>query len=147
MGVVEMYVSNTVEGITLENIQVRLTGVEPIWTEVVASAITQLAYGQQASAHVVLQKTAGDDVAGAVVGSFMASLHFTVKEDGDDLGYEEDYNLERVHITMADYMFPKSLQTGHFKSNWEQLSMGTETTQKLSLNYKTLNAAVEGIIQ
>jgi len=146
--VLEMLVGNTVEGITLENIEVRLTGVQPAFTEVVASAVTRLAYGQQASAHVVLQKSAGDEVAGAVVGNFAASLHFIVKEDGDDLGYDEDYNLETVQVTMSDYMFPKALQTGHFKSNWEQLGkMGTETTQKLSLNYKTLNAAVDGIVQ
>merc|ERR1719198_749977 len=55
--VLEMYVSNTVQGVTLENIEVRLTGVEPSWVEIGASAITKLEYNQQASAHVVLRKT------------------------------------------------------------------------------------------
>lgn len=145
--VLEMYVSNTVQGITLENVEVRLTGIEPNWVESGASAISRLTYGQQASAHVVLRKNAGADVAGAVTGNFGATLRFTVKEDGDDLGYEDDYPVEAVCITTGDYMFPRPLQQGQFKSVWEQLSaQGVETTQKLSLNFKSLEAAVEAII-
>eukprot|EP00930_Biecheleria_cincta_P060685 TRINITY_DN462_c0_g1_i2.p1 TRINITY_DN462_c0_g1~~TRINITY_DN462_c0_g1_i2.p1 ORF type:complete len:949 (-),score=224.27 TRINITY_DN462_c0_g1_i2:194-2974(-) len=144
--VLEMYVSNTVQGIVLENIEARLTGLGPNYSEVGASAISRLEYGQNASAHVVLQKRGGEDQAGAVPGTFGVSLHFLVKEDGDDLGYEDDYPVEKVSVGTGDFMFPRALQQGQFKSVWEQLSaQGVEATQKLALNFKTLEAAVEHI--
>eukprot|EP00930_Biecheleria_cincta_P060684 TRINITY_DN462_c0_g1_i1.p1 TRINITY_DN462_c0_g1~~TRINITY_DN462_c0_g1_i1.p1 ORF type:complete len:944 (-),score=203.64 TRINITY_DN462_c0_g1_i1:195-2975(-) len=144
--VLEMYVSNTVQGIVLENIEARLTGLGPNYSEVGASAISRLEYGQNASAHVLLQKQGGEDQAGAVSGTFGVSLHFLVKEDGDDLGYEDDYPVEKVSIGTGDFMFPRALQQGQFKSVWEQLSaQGVEATQKLSLNFKTLESAVEHI--
>merc|ERR1712060_747180 len=66
---------------------------------------------------------------------------------GDNMGYEDDYPVEKVSIGTGDYMFPRALQQGQFKSVWEQLSaQGAESTQKLSLNFKTLETAVQAII-
>eukprot|EP00439_Symbiodinium_sp_Y106_P017329 s728_g2.t1 len=145
--VLEMYVSNTVQGITLEEVQVNLTGLEPGWSEVGASAINKLEFGQNGSAHVVLRKNGGEDGAGVVSASLGASLRFIVKEEGDDLGYEDDYPVENVTISTGDYMFPRGLQSGQFRSVWEQLTaQGTEVTQKLSLNFKTLEMGVDWII-
>merc|ERR1712039_1154008 len=60
----------------------------------------------------------------------------------------DDYPVESVQITSGDYMFPRALPQGQFKSVWEQLSaQGSEATQKLVLNYKSLEAAVDGVIQ
>merc|ERR1711879_408518 len=60
----------------------------------------------------------------------------------------DEYPLEGLEITMGDYMFPRQLPTGQFKSAWEQLTVqGVEATQKLALNFKSLDAAVAGIIQ
>ncbi|CAE8603112.1 unnamed protein product [Polarella glacialis] len=144
--VLEMYVGNTVQGMILENIQVRLTGLGQSWSEVGASAISKLEFGQASSAHVVLRKNGGDETAGVVTGRFGAALRFLVKEDGDDLGYEDDYPVEHVTITTGDFIAPKPIQAGQFKSVWEQLTaQGVEATQKLALNFKTLEAAVEYI--
>mmetsp|Transcript_6999 Transcript_6999/g.20637 ORF Transcript_6999/g.20637 Transcript_6999/m.20637 type:complete len:924 (-) Transcript_6999:83-2854(-) len=145
--VLEMYVSNTVQGVTLENIEIKLTNVGPHFVEIGASTITKLEYDQQASAHVVLRKNGGDEVGGALPGSFGASLKFIQKEEGDDLGFEDDYPVENIHITTGDYVFPITLQQGQFKSVWEQLAaQGVEATQKLVLNFKNLDSAVDGII-
>jgi coatomer protein complex subunit gamma len=144
--VLDMYVSNTVQGVALENIEVRLTGVESSWTDLGASMITRLEYNQQASAHVVLRKKDDSEAAIAVTGSVGAALHFLVKEEGDDLGYEDDYPIESIVLTTGDYMFPRGLPQGQFKSGWESLAaQGVEATQKLSLNFKTLEAAVDGV--
>mmetsp|Transcript_96456 Transcript_96456/g.241880 ORF Transcript_96456/g.241880 Transcript_96456/m.241880 type:complete len:923 (-) Transcript_96456:138-2906(-) len=145
--VLEMYVSNTVSGITLESVEARLTGLEPAWSMIGASAINKLEYNQQGSAYVVLAKLGGEDAAGAVTGNFGATLKFIVKEEGDDLGFEDDYPVEAVTITSGDYMFPRALPQGQFKSVWEQLSaQGVESQQKLVLNYRSLEAAVDGVI-
>merc|ERR1712217_690317 len=58
-----------------------------------------------------------------------------------------DYPVENIAITIGDYLFPKALQAGQFKSVWEQLqAQGVETIQKLALNFKSLETAVDGII-
>eukprot|EP00747_Dinoflagellata_sp_TGD_P221221 gnl/TRDRNA2_/TRDRNA2_93086_c2_seq1.p1 gnl/TRDRNA2_/TRDRNA2_93086_c2~~gnl/TRDRNA2_/TRDRNA2_93086_c2_seq1.p1 ORF type:complete len:165 (+),score=37.00 gnl/TRDRNA2_/TRDRNA2_93086_c2_seq1:40-495(+) len=77
-----------------------------------------------------------------------AALHFINKEEGDDIGYPDDYSIENLTITVGDYMHPRPLQQGQFKSVWEQLAsppQGSEATQKLSLNFKSLEAAVDAI--
>jgi len=145
--VLEMYVSNTVQGVVLENIETRLKGLEPNWQMVGASAIGKLDFDQQASAYVVLQKKGGQDTGGVVTGNFGAALRFIVKEDGDDMGYDDDYPVENINIITGDFMFARMLPQGQFKSVWDQLeAQGHEAMQKLVLNYKSLEAAVEGII-
>merc|ERR1711972_1230580 len=145
--VLEMYVTNTVQGATLDSVEATLTGLEPCWSIAGASAINKLEYNQNASAYVILNKLAGEEVAGAVTGTFGAALKFIVKEEGDDLGFEDDYPVESVQITSGDYIYPRALAQGQFKSVWEQLSaQGVETTQKLVLQYKSLEAAVDGVI-
>lgn len=146
--VLELYVSNTVQGITLESIEARITGFEPSWSEVGSSSINVLEYGQSASAHMVLRKVGGEGMAGAVGGTFNAALHFIVKEEGDDLGYDDDYPVEAIRISVGDYMFPRALPPGQFKSAWEQFAaQGVESTEKLTLNHKTLESAVEYMTQ
>jgi coatomer protein complex subunit gamma len=142
--VLEMSVNNTVQGVTLENIEVKLKGFEPAFSHIGDSSIVKLEYGQQSSAYVVLQKMSDDTLAG----SFNASLRFIVKEEGDDLGYEDDYPIESCVLTIGDYMHPKGMPTGQFKSVWDQLAtQGTETQKDMSLNFKTTEAAVDAIIQ
>eukprot|EP00928_Gymnodinium_smaydae_P030557 TRINITY_DN2268_c0_g1_i3.p1 TRINITY_DN2268_c0_g1~~TRINITY_DN2268_c0_g1_i3.p1 ORF type:complete len:706 (-),score=200.90 TRINITY_DN2268_c0_g1_i3:471-2588(-) len=144
----EMYVSNTVAGITLENIEVRLSGLSKGWEDLGASAISKLENGQQASAVVVLRKApAAADSAGFLCGNFGAALRFIVKEEGDDLGYEDDYPVENVKLTVGDYIFPRGMPAGQFSSVWEQLSaQGEESQAKLSLNFKTLESAVDYLL-
>jgi len=145
--VLELYVSNTVEGITLEEITAKFSGVEPAFGVAGASAVSKLAYGQSGSVYAVLEKRGGDEVAGAVTATIGSSLHFMLKEEGDDVGYEDDFSMESIPITTADYMFPRAVPQGQFKSVWDQLGgAGVEQTVKLVLNYKTLENAVEGVV-
>merc|ERR1711879_364264 len=72
---------------------------------------------------------------------------FIVKEEGDDLGYEDDYAVENVTITVGDYVFPRALPKGQFASVWEQMgAQGEESQAKLSLNFKTLETAVDYLV-
>jgi len=142
--VLELSVSNTVQGVKLENIGAKLSGYNAQFTHVADTSIVNLDYGQQASAYVVLAKK--DDSVQSV--SIKAALRFIVKEDGDDLGYDDDYPIENVNIGVGDYLNPKGMPPGQFKSVWEQMaSNGLETQKDMSLNFKSIDAAVEGIIQ
>jgi coatomer protein complex subunit gamma len=142
--VLEMYVSNTVQGVTLENVEVKLKGLEPLFSPLGDSSIVKLEYGQQASAYVALQKMSEDNLAG----NFGAALRFIVKEEGDDLGYEDDYPIESCVLAIGDYLNPKGMPAGQFKSVWDQMaSTGTETQKDMVLNFKSAEAAVDAIIQ
>jgi len=141
--VLEMQVANTVQGFTLENIEIKLTGFEPNFTKLGDTEIVKLEYEQKAAAYYVLQKQNEQVMAG----KFGAGLKFIVKEEGDDLGYEDDYPIENVTITVGDYMSPKGLPVGQFKSVWEQLATnGSEVQKDMSLNFKSTEAAVDAII-
>ncbi|OLQ05296.1 Coatomer subunit gamma-2 [Symbiodinium microadriaticum] len=77
----------------------------------------------------------------------------SLQEEGDDLGYEDDYPVENVTISTGDYMFPRP--SGSTESpglsfegpvNSALRRRRTEVTQKLSLNFKTLDMGVDWII-
>jgi hypothetical protein len=139
--VLEMAVANTIKGITLENIEVKLSGIEPKWSQVGDTTIPKLENEQSASAYVVLAKVDESNL----LGSFGVALKFIVKEEGDDLGYDDDYPVENCTITVGDYMAPKGMPSGQFKSVWEQLA-GVETQKDMALNFKSTEAAVDNII-
>lgn len=142
----EFAVCNTVEGCTLENIQLRLGGVDPsVFRHVGALAISQLTFEQSASAYVIFEKVQQDSIVAA--GSFTANLRFVNKEDEDDPGYDDDAQLDQFSISTKDYVFPQMLPQGQFKASWEKLgSTGHEAMAQLSLNFRSIDAAVEGII-
>jgi len=143
--VLEMVIHNTLQGVTLDNIEVQLT-LPANWTEIGASTIPKLVFDQKASAYSVLQKNSANE-AGVLTGSIGATLKFIMKEDGDDLGSPDDYPIESCGITVGDYMMPRPLPQGQFKSVWEELSaQGVECTQKMLLPQKSLEPAVAAII-
>jgi coatomer protein complex subunit gamma len=141
--VLELYVSNTVQGFTLENIEIKLTGFDANFKKLGDTQIVKLEYNQQASAYFVLQKTSD-----SLASTMGAGLKFIVKEEGDDLGYDDDYPVENIAITVGDYICPKGLPVGQFKSVWDQLATnGTEQEKTMQMNFKTAEAAVDAIIQ
>jgi len=84
------------------------------------------------------------DNQGVLSGRFTCTLHFLMKEEGDDLGQEDDYAVEACSIASADYVQPKPLGPGQFKSAWEQVP--AEHTCRFALPYKSLELAVPGLI-
>jgi len=140
--VLEMSVANTVQGVTLENIEVKLTGIEPKFAKLGDTSIVKLEYSQQASAYIVLAKKSQEFSA-----SFACSLKYIVKEDGDDVGYEDDCPVDNATLALGDFMCPRGLPQGQHKSVWEQLgSSGTECQKDMSLNFKSIEAANDAII-
>jgi len=140
----EFVVTNTIEGVILENVQMKLSGYDQL-REAGALAISSLSYKQSASAYIVIQKAQGQLVTS---GQFTATLHFLMKEDADDMGFDDDYPVEGFSIETRDYVFPRALPQGQHKAQWDALgTSGSEALTKLALSYKSLEQAVEGIIQ
>ena len=52
-----------------------------------------------------------------------------------------------MQITVGDFLHPRALPQGQFKSVWEQLgSQGVEAQKKMSLSFKSLEAAVDPLV-
>merc|ERR1712137_466819 len=145
--VLEFVVTNTDQKVILEQVEMQLTGVEPSFLEVGLTKIPKLEFGMgEESAYVVLEKVAGGDV-GAITITLGANLKFEIKEDADDVAYEDEYPVENVVFVIGDYCQPRRLAPGQWKSVWEQHGAQSEATQKLVLSYRSVEQAVEGIIQ
>jgi coatomer protein complex subunit gamma len=138
--VFEFFVRNTVENVELEHIHIRLGNVDPSsWKEVGSVPINSLSYGEGKSAFTVLTRQKASPV-----GTFSASLHFIQHEDGDMVGFPDDFPIENVRVVIGDYIGARSLPLGQFPRAWETLAIN-EKVQKYALTHRTLDAAVAGI--
>merc|ERR1740131_218611 len=85
------------------------------------------------------------------VASMTAALKFTVKdcdpatgEPDSDEGYDDEYQLEDLDITVADYV--QRVMKGNFAAAWEELGEENELEDTYSLPFKTLDEAVKNIV-
>ena len=141
--VLEFYVRNTVEGVILTNVHVKLANVDAsLWKEVGSIPIVSLGFGEGRSAYTVLSRKKQ-----TATGSFPASLHFMQREDGDPVGFPDDFPIESVKVGMGDYMNGRQLPGGQFPRAWDTIGgNGIERVQKYALSYRTLEATVTGLI-
>ncbi len=139
--VIEFLVSNTVENVVLGNVQVKLSNVDPsMFAEVGSIPAPLVGFGEGKSAFTVLKRNQT-----APVGTFPASLFFTQREDGDPVGFPDDFPIEPVRITKGDYLVGRDLPAGQFPRAWEALS-AIERVQKYALPYRTLESTVKGLV-
>jgi coatomer protein complex subunit gamma len=139
--VFEFFVSNTVDGISLSNVQIKLGNVDSSsWAEIGSVPISSVAFGEGKSAFTVLQR-----LKATPVGAFSASLHFVQHEDGDPSGFPDDFPIDHVRVQVSDYIYPRPLPAGQFQRAWDSLG-NYEKVQKYALNYRTLEATVAGLM-
>jgi len=141
--VLEFYVRNTIEGVILANVHVKLANVDPaVWKEVGSTPIGTLGFGEGKAAYTVLARRKQ-----VTTGSFPASLHFMQREDGDPVGFPDDFPIEPVKVGMGDYINGRQLPNGQFPRAWDTIGgNGIERIQKYALSYRTLEATVTGLI-
>lgn len=100
--------------------------------------------------------------------TFSVTMTYVVREADDEFGYDDSYALEPLSVNIGtsclsytsfrvflllyfiynqgDYVVPKALRPGQFKSQWAALGDCGETVAKLSLNYTALDNAVPALI-
>mmetsp|Transcript_23528 Transcript_23528/g.57393 ORF Transcript_23528/g.57393 Transcript_23528/m.57393 type:complete len:908 (-) Transcript_23528:226-2949(-) len=145
--ILEFYCGNTVPGTRLENIAVSLKGYDTTkFREVGSIGIGALDADQCESAYVALQKAPSEDGLGVQTAQFKTVLTYLLKEDGDDLGYDDEFPVEGFAITVGDYVSPRGVPGGQWNAAWEAIgAQGMEAQGKFVLNYKSLEAATEGV--
>ncbi|XP_078340160.1 coatomer subunit gamma-2-like [Crassostrea virginica] len=87
-----------------------------------------------------------------VTGTFSCTLKFVVKDcdpntgEPDDEGYEDEYVLEDVEVTVADHV--QRVMKPNFSASWEEVGPENELEDTYALStVKTLEDAVKQIIQ
>eukprot|EP00922_Rhytidocystis_sp_ex-Travisia-forbesii_P037490 GHVS01055868.1.p1 GENE.GHVS01055868.1~~GHVS01055868.1.p1 ORF type:complete len:859 (+),score=145.05 GHVS01055868.1:321-2897(+) len=146
--VCEFNITNTLQDQVLSNVDVQLGGFDTsIWSVIGSVPISSLVFDVAGSAYVVMsrQPAEGRRQVGATV--FSAVVKFLIREEGDDVGFEDAYPVEGFTVGLGDYMVGRLLRPGEFKAQWDSLeTQGAEVVSKFCLSFKSVESAVEGLI-
>mmetsp|Transcript_18958 Transcript_18958/g.55693 ORF Transcript_18958/g.55693 Transcript_18958/m.55693 type:complete len:886 (-) Transcript_18958:349-3006(-) len=107
-----------------------------------------LPFDTQGAAYVLLRRTEA-----APIGSVGCTLKFVAREvdpatkeaDASSAGYEDEYALEELELTAADYM--RRLMIADFRGSWETLGNAGEVIETFSLTYNGLPEAIKAIVE
>merc|ERR1719336_3805604 len=139
--------TNTLADQLLEQVRVELEVGEG-WEMVTQIPASSMQYNLASTIYTVL--SVPEDLTECVA-SMAATLKFTVKdcdpatgEPDSDEGYDDEYQLEDLDITVADYV--QRVMKGNFGAAWEELGEENELEDTYSLPFKTLDEAVKNIV-
>lgn len=147
--VLEFSVSNALENSALSAVTVDLQFDSELLKTVQVLSINQIKTGESASIFVTLAKHPEYKIVTVSISSF---LKFKITEFAADgktkqAEYDDEYQLDDFQITVADYIQPVALPVDRsFDSVWKSLQ-GTEQDASYQLEYKTLDAAIKGLIK
>eukprot|EP01069_Polyplicarium_translucidae_P003381 Polyplicarium_translucidae@DN2290_c0_g1_i4.p1 len=137
--VLEFLVTNTMLDQTLEDVSVRLSG---RGSSVLGSTVVAcMAPTDPAKVYSVIKRVPGVQKA-----TLDAELVFTVKETGDDLGYEDTYSVEPIELQPGDDIAPRPLRPGQFAAAWDAAA-SVEKVGKFALPQKSVKAAVQSLVE
>jgi len=138
--------NNTLEDQLLENVSVKVEIEDGEFEVVDEIPLESLPYDTIGTTYVIIQKEPESNP----VGTLSCTLKFTAKEidtasgDVDENGYEDEYQLEEIEITIADYMAAWTCPNP--QGLWEELGVANQNVEKYALNtFKTLEQACKEI--
>jgi len=146
--VFQFNITNNMEDQQLENVSVEMTTENDEWEEEFAIPEGVLAFQVGGSSFLCMARP--EDSFNS--GSIHNTLKFEYKEveDGEvygDEGIEDEYELEDVEVTEADFMKPDTtIGLVEFRRQWESLGNDNEVVKKFSLGLDNLQAAVDAVI-
>ncbi|KAK8403505.1 hypothetical protein O3P69_000520 [Scylla paramamosain] len=140
--------TNTLNDQLLESVSVVVDGEG--WVVQTSLPCASLPYSQPGSCYILLPIP--EDIM-STTGTLSATLKFTVRdcdpatgEPDTDEGYEDDYTLEDVEITVADHV--QRAARSNFAAGWEELGATNELEDTFALSaMSTLEEAVTQITQ
>ena len=151
--VYEYQVKNTVEDQVMENVVVNMTlneGTPEEWVSCGTVPCPLIHYNEIGRCYQAYQ-FAYDEEYSLPEASYDCVLKCITKEcneegepEEDDEGYEEDYPIESVTITLTDYIGKSMISD--FRASWNEISEENEVENQFSLPFNTLPDAVQTII-
>ncbi|RKP36380.1 coatomer gamma subunit [Dimargaris cristalligena] len=151
--------TNTIPDQLLENAFVIMAGMEDDLEEVATVPAPALACNQTSATYVAFAKLGLDEGADEsaalqpIVGSYNTTLKFMVKdcdpntgEPDSDEGFEDEYVLEDVELTLADWMQPRYL--GEPLKVWAELEGAAERVETFALSaFVNLQDALDSVAE
>jgi coatomer subunit gamma len=146
--VLQFTVQNTIEDQRLDNVTVLVDDSESqSFTASGEIAGNEIKYGDTKNCFTVLERNAGSPL---VPSTFTCELRFTVVQvdattgeaEGDT--FEEEYPLEDLQITTADFMAKVSVPD--FRKAWEAVGNANEVLEKFALQFNKMEDAVAAVI-
>lgn len=141
--------NNTLEDQLLEHVTVALDlSNTPGLTLDAELHCEKLPYGLPGDAFVCLRRAEG-----VPIGAISCTLKFLVKDvdpsnggepDEGDEGYDDEYCLEELEISSADYM--KRVPVVDFREAWDTIGNSCEVVETFSLSYSALKVAMDAVI-
>lgn len=144
--VLQFDVENTLESHMLENVTVRLETPQG-WEADFYVTAPAVKPNSTASAYTVVKRPAGSD---GVSVRFPATLLYTLKDiepetgEPSEDGFEDEYNLRELPITLADYMQATFIPS--WPDSWDELGEENEAVEVYALPEKNLKDAVDTVI-
>jgi len=147
--VLQFNCTNTLNEQLLENIQVKVdvSGVKDVTVDSIVP-LQSLPCGTPGATYVCLKIPGGSPI----TGTFPTTLKFIAKDvdpqsgEAEDNGYEDEYQLEDLEVTTADYM--QLTFVPDFNQKWEELGDEFEVIETYALStMKSLQAAVKEITE
>lgn len=146
--VLQFNILNTVDDQQLQNVKVNVEVDDPELfsvESVVPAPVVR--YGERNSCYVCLARN-GDPASANLV----CELHFKMVQvdaatgavEGNAKGFDEEYPLEELEISINDFMAKVSI--GDFRKAWDQMGTDGEVLEKFALQFKKLDEAVAAVV-
>ena len=149
--VLQFQVNNTIPEQQLVDVKVDLEGSnDELFIPLKSIVASEVKYEDPAFCYTIIERNLEETLSSE---SFRCNLLFRVVEvdpstgevDGDPTGFEEEYQLEDLHIEVSDFMSKISL--GNFRVSWDGLGEENEVKERFQLPQKTLEEGVSAIIK
>lgn len=144
--ILQFNVQNNIDEHRLSNIKVELVSPKSSY-----EVLTQITSNETEYPIIVIQSL--DSGRKFVTDELKFKLKFTVTEvdeDGEEEGeFDDEYDLEKVRISVADYVGKQELPPGQFMSAWEMIKqnpMCIEKMETFQITFNTMTEAVKGVI-
>jgi len=145
--VLQFSVQNTIDDQRLENVTVMMEGDGDLFEVTGEIPAEGIKYGETGNIFTVMERNT--DVAIEAC-AYATTLHFNVIQvdptSGDDESepFEEEYPLEELEITTADFM--AKVTVPDFRKAWENCDSANEVMEKYALQFNNVGDAVSSVI-
>jgi coatomer protein complex subunit gamma len=145
--VFQFNITNTLDDMQLEDAYVAMTSTDPSYKVLNVIPAKVLKCNVPGISYTSVKR---DPQQGFPASTFQCELKFTSKEVDssgavDEDGRQEEYPAEDVEISPSDFM--AKVAVADFRKSWEVLGEGGELSEKFALNFKTLEDAVNGVVE
>jgi len=145
--VLQFSVENTIDDQRLEGVTVMLESDGEMFEVTGEIPAPGIKYGEKGTCYTVLERNMDVPLE---TNEFTSSLHFNVVQvdpvtgDAESDSFEEEYPLEDLLISSADYMVKVTVPD--FRKSWEVTGNENEQMSKYALQYKSLGDGVAAVI-